>query len=117
MISDTYKREEAVYWIGLLNAIVTAVMALAPILGGYLNVFFGWRACYTFVSLITIIQMILLLLYLPETKSGQPISIKNALKDYKMLCGSLRFLQSSLGPTLLCAGYMAFVSVIPFLYQ
>lgn len=117
MISDAYKDNEATHWIGLLNSILTATMALSPILGGYLNIYFGWSSCYTFVAFLTAIQLILLYLYLPETRKGQDIQIKEVLKDYKQLLSSSRFLQSSFVPTLLAGGYMAFVSVIPFLYR
>lgn len=117
MLSDIYKDNEAAHWIGVLNAILTATMALAPILGGYLNLYFGWNSCYTFVALLTAIQFTLLYFYLPETRKGQEVQIKETLKDYKQLLFSFRFLQSSFVPTLLAAGYMSFVSVIPFLYR
>jgi DHA1 family bicyclomycin/chloramphenicol resistance-like MFS transporter len=117
MISDAYQEKEATHWIGLLNAILTATMALSPILGGYLNVYFGWSSCYSFVAGLTMIQLVLLFFYLPETRKGQKIHLKEVIKDYKQLLSSFRFLQSSFIPTLVCGGYMAFVSVIPFLYR
>jgi DHA1 family bicyclomycin/chloramphenicol resistance-like MFS transporter len=117
MISDAYKESEATHWIGLLNAIVTAAMALSPIIGGYLNASFGWRACYTCVALLTAVQLLLLIFFLPETRKGQPVQAKEAAKDYLRLLSSFRLVQSSLVPTLLAGGYMAFVSVIPFLYR
>lgn len=117
MISDAYKDNEATHWIGMLNAILTATMALAPILGGYLNMYFGWSSCYTFVALITTIQLLLLFIYLPETRQGQPVRAKDVIKDYAQLLTSFRFIQSSFIPTLLAGGYMAFVTVIPFLYR
>lgn len=117
MIADAYKDNEATHWIGVLNAILTATMALSPILGGYLNLYFGWSSCYTFVAFLTAIQLILLYLYLPETRKGQDVQMKEVLKDYVQLLSSFRFLQSSFVPTLLAGGYMAFVSVIPFLYR
>lgn len=117
MISDAYKDNEATHWIGMLNAVLTATMALAPILGGYLNLYFGWSSCYTFVALVTVIQFTLLLIYLPETRKGQIVQAKQIVRDYAQLLSSFRFIQSSLVPTLLAGGYMAFVSVIPFLYR
>ena len=117
MISDAYKDNEATHWIGLLNAILTATMALSPILGGYLNFYFGWSSCYSFVALLTAIQLTLLFVYLPETREGKAVQSKEVIKDYAMLLSSFRFIQSSLVPTLLAGGYMAFVSVIPFLYR
>lgn len=117
MISDAYKENEATHWIGMLNAILTAVMACAPIMGGYLNLWFGWNSCYSFVAFLTIIQLILLFFYLPETRKGEPVQFGKIVSDYKMLLTSPRFLQSSTAINLICGGYMAFVSVIPFLYR
>lgn len=118
MISDAYKDNEATKWIGRLNAILTSTMALAPILGGYLNLYFGWSSCYTAVAILTTIQLALLYFYLPETHQGQSsIRIKNVMSDYRQLLSSFRFLQSSFIPTMLAGAYMAFVSVIPFLYR
>lgn len=117
MISDTYKENEATHWIGILNAILTAAMAFAPILGGYLNLYFGWNSCYTFIAVMTSIQLWLMWKYLPETCPGKNIKMKTILTDYKQLLSSFPFLQSSLIPTFLAGGYMAFVSIIPFLYR
>jgi MFS transporter, DHA1 family, multidrug resistance protein len=117
MISDVFKGNEATKWIGLLNSILTATMSLAPILGGYLNVWFGWSSCYTFVAFMTMAQLILLFFFLPETRLSQEIKLKEIIQDYRQLLTSSSFLQSSLVPTLLAGGYMAFVSVIPFLYR
>lgn len=117
MISDVYKEKESTYWIGLLNAILTGTMAFSPILGGYLNLYFGWNSCYICVAFIAMIQLVLLYFYLPETRQGQNIQIRAILNDYWRLITSFRFIQSSLIPTLLAAGYMAFVSIIPFLYR
>jgi len=117
MISDAYKDNEATHWIGVLNAILTATMALSPILGGYLNVYFGWSSCYSFVAMMTTVQLILLCKYLPETHRRQIVKADGAIKDYIQLLSTFRFLQSSFVPTLLAGAYMAFVSVIPFLYR
>ncbi|HEV8052076.1 MAG TPA: multidrug effflux MFS transporter [Parachlamydiaceae bacterium] len=117
MLSDVYKGKAALHWMGLMNTILTATLALAPILGGYLNLYFGWSSCYTFISLMTITQLSLLFFFLPETREGQILSVKEVVKDYNQFFFSSRFIQSSLVPSLLCAGYTAFVSVIPFLYR
>lgn len=117
MISDAYTGNEATHWIGMLNAILTATMALSPILGGYLNFYLGWSSCYSFIAIMTIIQLALLFFYLPETRPGKQVQVKECIKDYVLLLKSFRFIQSSLVPTLVAGGYMAFVSVIPFLYR
>lgn len=117
MLSDAYKDNEATHWIGMLSAVLTATMATAPILGGYLNLYFGWSSCYTFISVMTTVQLLLLALFLPETKPGQVTSLKEVIKDYGRLLSSFRFMQGSFVPNLLAGSYMSFVSVIPFLYR
>lgn len=117
MLSDVYQGEEATGWIGFLNATCTAVMAGAPLAGAYLNSAFGWRACYTAVALLCSGVFILLALFLPETRPGQKVSFKRVRTDYSTLLGNTRFLQAALVPTLLCGGYMAFVTTLPFLYR
>lgn len=117
MIADAYKDNEATRWIGLLNAILTGTMALAPIIGGYLNLYFGWSSCYTCIAMMTILQFFLLYFFLPETRPGTQVEMKEIAGDYKQLLCTPRFLQSALIPTLLAGGYMAFISVIPFLYR
>lgn len=117
MIADVYEGDEATAWIGRLNALLTAAMAAAPILGGFLNAYFGWRACYSFVALWTVVVFALLAMFLPETRRGSPISMKQVGRDYITLLSSSRFLQASLVPTMLAGAYLSFVSVIPFLYR
>lgn len=117
MISDAFSEKEATHWIGMLNALLTATMAFSPILGGYLNACFGWTSCYTVIAGMAILQLILLCLYLPETRQGKPVEVKEIVRDYCELTRSFRFMQSSFIPTLISGGYMAFVSVIPFLYR
>ncbi len=43
--------------------------------------------------------------------------MKEVIGDYLTLSRSRHFMQAALVPTLLCGGYMAFVTVIPFLYR
>lgn len=117
MLSDVFEGNEVTRWMGFLNAILTATMAFAPILGGYLNIYFGWNASYTFISLLTSIQLVLLYLFLPETRKGQVVLVKEVIQDYARFLYSFRFLQGALIPTVLAGGYMAFVTIIPFLYR
>jgi DHA1 family bicyclomycin/chloramphenicol resistance-like MFS transporter len=65
----------------------------------------------------TAVQLLLLFLFLPETRQGQFTSLKEVIKDYGRLLSSFRFMQGSFVPNLLAGSYMSFVSVIPFLYR
>ncbi len=117
MLSDVYQGSEATKWIGLLNAISTAVMAAAPIAGGFLNSYYGWQSCYTVIAIHSVITLILLYLYLPETREGTVINLQVIKQDYIDLLSCKRFLLSASVPCLLAASWFSFVAIIPFYYR
>lgn len=118
IIADSYKGDEAVKFIGIMNSVLTVVMAIAPILGSFINEAVGWRGNYATVAVICLISWILLLLALPETKKDRDIfSLKKMMKDYRKLLSSSRFVALSLVSSLFSAAYMSFITCGPFLYM
>ena len=43
MIADTYKGGQAIRFIGIMNSILTILMAIAPVIGSFINEAVGWR--------------------------------------------------------------------------
>jgi DHA1 family bicyclomycin/chloramphenicol resistance-like MFS transporter len=62
MVRDVYGREQAATALGYIAGSVSIVPALTPALGGYLEVWFGWRA--SFLSVFGAGSLVLLLSYL-----------------------------------------------------
>lgn len=117
MIADAYQGERASHLASRLNAMLTAAMAGAPMLGGLLVETWGWRSTYSSVAVLCLVATILLFLFLPETNQNrQPLELKKILRNYKLLITSRDFIALALVPTVLCAGYMAFVSCAVFFY-
>lgn len=117
MISDVYSNQKGVQLIGIMNSLLTILMAAAPIAGGFINESVGWRGNYTVVAVVCIVSWILLLLFLPETKKTREISqIPKVIKDYRTLLLDRRFLYSALVPSLFYASYLSFIACAPFLY-
>ncbi|GFR02841.1 MFS transporter [Trichonephila clavata] len=101
-----------------MNATLTVVMAIAPILGSFINEAVGWRGNYATVAILCLISWVLLLLALPETKKDRDIfSLKKMMKDYGKLLLSSRFMAPSLVISLFSAAYMSFITCGPFLYM
>ncbi len=48
-------------------------MAIAPVLGSFINEIVGWRGNYATVAILCLISWVLLLLALPETKKNRDI--------------------------------------------
>ncbi|MGL9757629.1 MAG: multidrug effflux MFS transporter [Wolbachia sp.] len=118
IIADSYKGEEAVKFIGIMNSVLTIIMAIAPVLGSFINEIVGWRGNYASVAILCFISWALLLFLLPETKKDRDVfSLKKMMKDYKKLLSSSKFMVLSLQQSLFSAAYMSFITCGPFLYM
>lgn len=117
MIADLYKGPIAEKLIGLMNAVLTTLMAFAPVMGAYLVAAIGWRGNYGFVAMITLIAWSLMLWRLPETRSKDSRPQQNILRQYVLFMKSGRFQLFSMLPSLLYASYLSFIACAPFFYM
>ncbi|MFP3035632.1 MAG: MFS transporter [Wolbachia sp.] len=118
IVADSYKGDEAVKFIGIMNSVLTGVMAVAPVLGSFINEIVGWRGNYTSVAILCLISWVLLLFLLPETKKDLDIfNLKKMMKDYGKLSLTSKFMALSLIMSLFSAAYMSFITCGPFLYM
>ncbi|WP_353272635.1 multidrug effflux MFS transporter [Wolbachia endosymbiont (group A) of Urophora cardui] len=118
IVADSYKGDEAVKFIGIMNSVLTVVMAIAPVLGSFINEIVGWRGNYATVAILCLISWVLLLFLLPETKKDRDaFSLKKIMKDYRKLLSSPRLVTLSLMSSLFSAAYMSFITCGPFLYM
>jgi DHA1 family bicyclomycin/chloramphenicol resistance-like MFS transporter len=116
--ADAYKGEKAVRLIGIMNSALTALMAIAPVLGSFVFKALGWRGSYGFVAILCFTSWLTLFFGLPETKHDRdPFYLKKILRDYKKLVTSAPFMAASFVPTILCAGYFSFIACSPFWYM
>ncbi len=118
IVADSYQGDKAIKFIGIMNSVLTVVMAIAPVLGSFINQIVGWRGNYATVAILCLISWVLLLFLLPETKKDRDIfSLKKMMKDYRKLLSSSKFMVLSLQQSLFSAAYMSFITCGPFLYM
>jgi MFS transporter, DHA1 family, multidrug resistance protein len=118
IVADVYQGNKAIRFIGIMNAIVTIVIAVAPFLGSFINQTIGWRGNYASVAIICFFAWTLLLLGLPETKKElQGLSFIKMVMDYQRLFYDMRLIALSLVTGLLSSTYMSFITCAPFLYM
>lgn len=68
IVRDKYGPERSGQMITYLNGIVCFIPALAPILGAWLTVQFGWRMNFMFLTLFAIIGLFVVVLFFKETR-------------------------------------------------
>jgi DHA1 family bicyclomycin/chloramphenicol resistance-like MFS transporter len=94
MIRDIYPGHQAQRVMALVTMIFGLAPAVAPILGGWLEVWFGWRAIFVFLSLFAALLYVnchcQLVESLPPAKR-QSFALKPLLVNYVKLFGSIRF--------------------------
>ncbi len=118
MIADCYQGERAAKLIGVINSVLTSLMALAPVLGGFINEWLGWRGNYACVAALSLLSWVLLLMLLPETKHElKRLRMREIGKDFKALFSNPIFIASALTPSLLYSAYLSFVACASFLYM
>ncbi|WP_306962728.1 MFS transporter [Streptomyces afghaniensis] len=117
IIADVYEGTRLLKMFGLTNAAMSTFMTAAPALGGLVNRTIGWRGNYAVVFGITLASLLLMALFLPETKAERvKVSARQVAGDYRRLLGSKEFVAASLVPSLLFAAYMVFIASSSFLY-
>ena len=118
IIADSYNTKDAAKLYGTMNAVFSSIMALAPVLGGFINTILGWRGNYGIVAAISILAWLLLLMFLPETlqQKKKDLTLKVIFSDYRTLIINTKFIIAASVPSILYGCYMAFVAIGPFVY-
>ena len=94
MIRDIYPGHQAQRVMSMVTMIFGLAPAVAPIIGGWLEVWFGWRSIFVFLVLFAALLFggcyYRITESLPPHKR-QPFALRPLLANYFKLFGSLRF--------------------------
>jgi MFS transporter, DHA1 family, multidrug resistance protein len=119
-IRDLYGRDGAAQVIAGLAIAMTLIQSFAPIPGGYLQVWLGWRANFAAVSIFAAVALTLALYFLPETRAprgatGQETvaGAQSMLVDYLGLFGKPRYLAYALIAAAAHSGFHIFAAGAP----
>jgi DHA1 family bicyclomycin/chloramphenicol resistance-like MFS transporter len=116
IVRDLYAREQAASMIAYITmAMVTAPM-VAPLIGGYLDVWLGWRSIFIFTAMIGFVVWLALLLRLPETNAsiGHEMHLREMLKSFAYLLKRRDFLTYSLMLGFMSGAFFAFLGAGPY---
>ena len=118
--SDIFSGQKLASFISYVSVFVSLAPAIAPTLGGYLQHFFGWRANFIFMLSYSLLLLLIVLCFLPETnKNRQQSSFKLPfiLENYKTLFRSRKFIAYTLSSSLAFANMMVYATLSSFLFQ
>jgi len=120
IVRDLYTGERAGRELSRMGAIMSFAPVLAPLIGGIVQAWFGWRANFIIIVAVGMATIVITWRSLPETLSHRPvapIAIIGAIRSSATIAGN-RVFWANLGIVALSyAGLFAWISGSPFVLQ
>ncbi len=113
ILFDAFQKEKAIRALNKLNLFIPLIMSIAPMLGAYLNLTFGFRSNFLAIALFVLLSLIVSILFFEETlpkENRNPLNVKSILLDFKRAFSSKQFWQVTLVMCILFSTYIAFLS-------
>jgi DHA1 family bicyclomycin/chloramphenicol resistance-like MFS transporter len=113
ILFDAFQKEKAIKALNQLNLVIPLIMAMAPMLGAYLNLTFGFRSNFLAIALFVLLSLILSIAFFEETlpkEKRNSLKVKSILLDFKKAFSSKLFGQLTLVMCILFSAYIAFLS-------
>lgn len=119
IVYDKFQQEEATKVINDLNSVIPVIMAMAPMLGAYLNIHYGFRSNFIFIAFFSLLTLLVCSWQLEETlpKTKRAVfQTRRILKDFAraMLC--FRFWAPTIIVSCIFAGYLSYISYTSLLF-
>lgn len=115
---DTFKGEELAKKMSYLVVFFVFIIPAAPLLGGYIDEIFGWRANFIFMAFYAILAFIISLLKLKETnrnKDKKKLKISYIKENFIFMLKSRSFMQIAFAILLTYGAFFAWFLVGPVL--
>ncbi|ARN74966.1 multidrug effflux MFS transporter [Oceanicoccus sagamiensis] len=116
MVRDMYQPLKLPKALATMNAIMALAPVIAPILGGFMLLFWPWPSIFFFLAFYALLALLMLVFKVPESlKKAQSLKPANILANYWLLIKNTRFRTAILAASFLYAGAFAFVSGSSFI--
>jgi DHA1 family bicyclomycin/chloramphenicol resistance-like MFS transporter len=120
IIRDLYEPVEAQKMLSHVTMIFGLAPAIAPIIGGWLHVNFGWHSIFFFIAGVSVLLLVASYLYLPESlphELRQSFRIAPLSRNYRLVLLSRRFALLSLAVSFNFAGFFLYIASSPKFIQ
>lgn len=117
IVRDLFTHQETARVFSLLMLVMGVAPILAPFFGGYISEFFGWRAIFALMVIISTSCIVMLAIFLPEThQPDQRVHIKDSLKNYMQIIKDRHFMGYALAGGAAQAGLFAYITGSSFVF-
>lgn len=112
---ERHSQNEQEKIMGIFNGVTTLSICIAPSLGSYVNLYFGWRGNFWILFILGIFALISFAIFIPNDKKNDKKVRINISEYFKLLKNKLVFLYV----IVLCltiGAYYTFVGIAPILF-
>jgi len=114
VVADIFSQERQQEIVGIMHGVVTLAMAISPLVGSYVNLYFQWRGNFTFLLIFGILSFAATLLLPHGMKHPE---VRMSMKEYWPLVCSKRLWLYTLPICCGLAAYWVFLGMAPILYM
>ncbi|EKO3616599.1 Bcr/CflA family multidrug efflux MFS transporter [Vibrio metschnikovii] len=119
VVRDMFDREDFARAMSFVTLVVTLAPLVAPLIGGHLAVWFGWRSIFWVLAIFAVVVMAMVLWKVPETlaiENRQPLRFMNTMKNYAQLCRNGQAMGLIFAGAFSFSGMFAFLTAGSFVY-
>src|SRR6478735_6413727 len=119
IVRDRCNANESARAFSMLMLVMGLAPILAPVIGGWLLIWAGWRWLFLVLALFGAACVLVMHWRLEETQDtrhAEPLALGNVLKSYARLCSNRAFLGYTLSGGLGMAGMFAYITGSPFIF-
>ena len=120
MVRDLYNGRKLARVISLAMMIFVLAPAIAPLLGQFLMISFGWRSIFTACTVAGLIAFVWLVIRQEETlivENRRPFLISNLMQGYKTIFTNKRVIISTLVQALVLGGLFSYIASAPQIFN
>jgi DHA1 family bicyclomycin/chloramphenicol resistance-like MFS transporter len=111
VVRDLFKHQEAARIFSFLLLVLGVAPILAPLLGGYISAWIGWRAIFGVHAVFGFICFALVMWVLPETRqSDKQVQLKKIFQTYLSIFKNRGFLSYTVSGSLAQSGMFAYIT-------
>lgn len=114
IIADSYPLKQQQFWMAMLNGVKNTAIAIAPVIGSYITLYFHWRGNFTTLLLLGILTLVMVLFFIPYKKPEHKETL--SFKGYAPLFRSRSLMLLMINIVCMFVPYWIFAGMSPLLY-
>ncbi|MGB0468182.1 MAG: multidrug effflux MFS transporter [Pontibacterium sp.] len=117
IILDQHEKDQAAGMLAYITLGIASAQALAPAIGGYLNLAAGWQTVFWLSMCPGIVVWLGVLLHLPEAKNQLSAAggVFQSFSRYRTVLSSPGYIWYALSSTMIACGFFIFITSAPFI--